>query len=648
MTSASPKDGCMRAAFVQYRATLLWLCAALGLAAILFSAAGFVPLTYTLPQEDNLDIRAEGVTPEERGDGRIFRWFHSYAYIDLPGLNSTDQRLSMLVHDAGSPPRQLQMTMNHVQLFAGTLRPGWQRLELLVPAAAISNTGVTRLEFEIPPAKAGSILGLAVAEVSLVQSRPTPLAPGTLVQGMVCALLIGLVLLVSGLALRSATIGFVLACGPLALALALWRVPTAAALPVLQETLLIACWFVLGCRLVLARVWQSQQPWLGQAVALAAALYVLHAAGMHMFRFIEIDHLARANHLANIAIGNGEQVQARLSNQYEWGISVVPYSLWSYYLLLPLTLWFPDPVALNSALKHAVSLIDATTLLLVYALAQLLGGTQRASWYAALLFAALPLTHLYFHDGSYPTIIGNWFVALALVGVVKQGWQASGHYRFGRLLVAILLVTAGMLMYVTNAVFLPVVIGIAGLFATPLARGNREPLLLRYLLISAGAVVLALLLYYGRFVLPMLAALIERLQDTARLGYDGTLSGPLMGPFWLQAWGHTRVVGLVLAGAGIAAHLRQGHRVGAAIGLGCAVLLVLGAFVDMRFNMWNKHWYFLLPALALFAGHGCADLVQRGRVWQATMTLVLVVLSASSAWAWAARVFLYQWSLWSL
>lgn len=643
----------MSSAFAKQRTTFLWLCITLGLATVSFSAAGLGPVTYTLPQEDKLDVWVEGVTHEEQGDGKIFRWFHRYSYIDLTGLSQTDQRLSLLVHE-GTQPRQLQVTMGDVQLFAGLLRPGWQQLQLIVPKAAISHTGVTRLVIEIPPVKPGSILGIAVAELSLTQATAAVLPWGTLVSAIMCALLATLVVLATGLRSHSATTALALALLPLTLALTVWRVPTATALPMLQQVLMIALCFVLAWRLALVRVWQAQQPWLARAVALSAALYVAHAAGMHLFRFIEIDHLARANHLVNIAINNGAQVQARLSNQYEWGISVVPYSLWSYYLLLPLTYWFPNPVALNDVLKHVISLIDATTVLLVYALAQRTGGTQQASWYAALMFTALPLTHLYFHDGSYPTIIGIWFVALALLAIVQIGRQPAEHRQIRALVLTVLVVAISMLMYVTHAVFLPVVIGSAGIFATLITggihtpRGTGEPLLRRYLIVSIAATVLALLLYYGRFVTPMLGALIERMNNQAHPGQVGTLPGPLVGPFWLQVWGHTRVLGLLLAAWGIVVQLRRGQRVGAALGLACAALLVATALVDIRFNMWNKHWYFLLPALALFAGHGCADLARRGRGWQTAVTASLVMLSAASAWAWTQRVFLYQWSLWSL
>lgn len=35
---------------------------------------------------------------------------------------------------------------------------------------------------------------------------------------------------------------------------------------------------------------------------------------------------------------------------------------------------------------------------------------------------------------------------------------------------------------------------------------------------------------------------------------------------------------------------------------GYLVLLALGMIIDHQFSLWNKHWYFSLPALAILAG----------------------------------------------
>ncbi|MBC8159645.1 MAG: hypothetical protein H7Z42_00375 [Roseiflexaceae bacterium] len=607
------------------------------------------PLEYVLPPEDKLDIWAEGITTEERGDGKIFRWFHTYTYLDLQGLSAADHRLTLLVHERAAAPRQLRVALDNTMLLDSTLRPGWQLLHVLVPASAIDAGGLGRIEIIVPALEPGNILGVAVARFEIAQLTHGHLTSGLLLNMVSCAALFALMLLISALPLREASLLAALGIGLLVGALGLWRVPTAVALPMLARTLLIACGCALVCRLALLRIWDAQQPWLGRTVALVAILFTLHAAGMQVFRFIDIDHIARANHVLAIAQGNQAGVQAVLSNQYEWGITVVPYSLWSYYLLLPLTAWFQHSGTLTVALKIVVSLIHATTPLLLYALVQLTSGAPRAGYYAALVFAALPLTHLYHHDGSYPTIIGIWFVALALLAFTQLGRQIPSPTIWRWYTLAIFVVAAAMLMYVTHALFLPCMLAAAGAFAALRERNLHALLLRRSVIVCVAAAGLSLLLYYGQFIAPMLMAAVARLQETERPGHSGVLPAALVGPFWLQVWGHTRVLPLLLAAWGLIVLLRRGEHTGAALGIGCLALLGIGAVVDVYFNLWNKHWYFLLPALALYAGHGCADLGARaGFNWPRILPAALAVLCVASAWAWMSRVFLYQWSLWSI
>ncbi|WP_322511163.1 hypothetical protein [Chloroflexus sp.] len=38
------------------------------------------------------------------------------------------------------------------------------------------------------------------------------------------------------------------------------------------------------------------------------------------------------------------------------------------------------------------------------------------------------------------------------------------------------------------------------------------------------------------------------------------------------------------------------------VAAGVSVLMAVGVVVDYQFSLWNKHWYFSLPALAILAG----------------------------------------------
>ncbi|MGB9739253.1 MAG: hypothetical protein C0184_12240 [Chloroflexus aggregans] len=209
--------------------------------------------------------------------------------------------------------------------------------------------------------------------------------------------------------------------------------------------------------------WQrkSLSIWLARLSLLAALWFGLHVVGMNVPVFI--DHRARANHSLLIAQGMADVVQSRLANQYEWGIATIPYSLLSYYLLVPIAFIFPETYELTAAMKWIVSLIHATTPFLLYRLAVRSGYSARVGFLAGALFVSLPVTHLYFHDGSYPTIIGVWWVVVTLTlvneFVYRERWSWVEVGLIGSAL------SVALLIYVTHVVFVPLVIGIASLLA---------------------------------------------------------------------------------------------------------------------------------------------------------------------------------------
>ncbi|WP_322488183.1 hypothetical protein [Chloroflexus sp.] len=157
-----------------------------------------------------------------------------------------------------------------------------------------------------------------------------------------------------------------------------------------------------------------------------------------------------------------------------------------------------------------------------------------------------------------------------------------------------------LLIYVTHAVFVPLVVGVASLLAW-CARAELAAVGLQVLAALVVSIVLALALYYGQYVLPTLTALAARLAESDQFGHD-RLPSPLVGSLFAQMWGHSRVLLLVLVPLGMARLARRGWTWTAGVMAGYLVVLALGMIIDHQFSLWHKHWYFSLPALAILAG----------------------------------------------
>jgi hypothetical protein len=313
---------------------------------------------------------------------------------------------------------------------------------------------------------------------------------------------------------------------------------------------------------------------------------------------------------------------------------------------VPLAWLAPQADRLNQIVKAVVSLIDATVPLLLYHLVRSESKSSRAAGFAALLYAALPVTHIYFHDGSYPTILGTWCAVLAVLAFARLIRLAAAPMVWRAFAISIATLLGAMLMYVTQFVFLPVVAGGAALgavfFGTAAERRGGWRLVVALLCATA----LALVAFYGVYILQLIIDIGTQLISGARPGHDsGDLSSPLVGPFAQQAWGHTRWLPIPLALAGLVLAIRRRQRGLAFVGLGYGLLFVSGALVDPIFSLWNKHWYFVLPGLAVLAAVALDRTASYGRAARLVVAVVLLFLVWASLDAWGARVFFYDWSL---
>ena len=642
------------------------------LVALVYVACSLVTSRYALPFVLQTNVRTTGVREVESSQPFALRWFNTTAQLQLPGLSRAPHLLQLRAY--GEQPAQVVRITGATPLVATALRPQWRMMQLIVPAEAIADAGPPTLTLHSAEAtaSAGRDYGFPVSALTLTQLAPGRPTFNLLGDLALLASLLVLLSLVTGLDNRAAVV--VNGSALLGLGAALWwrRTETASLLPLVSTTLPWAVALLAGVRLAQWRRWHDDQRWLAGVGVVVAALFVAHAVGMQAPRFIIVDHFARANHVLGIAQGNGAAVQASLSNQYEWSIAVVPYSLYGYYALVPLAWLFSDPLRLATALMVSVSLLDATVPLLLYALVRMTGGDGRTGLYAAMLYAALPVTHLYFHDGSYPTIIGIWVVVVAVVLLVRlfnsipavlrppaattaliagqrlrrSAWSTQ-HTAFSLWFgAAALAVAYAVLVYVTHVAFVPFLLGVMGLTAWWWGRDATRRWGRWVIGATALGVLVALLVYYGAYLPSFVGSIVERLTAGERPGDESTLylGEDMLGPFWVQAWGHVRWFPLALALGGLWLLRRRRSLLGF-VGLGYAVLFTLLAVADVFFLLWHKHWYFALPGLALLAAQPLAWAAERGKVLRLGVWLLLSYLVTQSAWAWGLRVFAYTISL---
>jgi hypothetical protein len=597
------------------------------------------PIYYRIPFNIPIELYSRGIGETESGDGKTFRWFATDAAITFFGLDNATHMLVMNLHN-DLLQRQLTIQVNDTPVVHYNVRPSWQKIYLLIPKTQITSY-IDTLALRIPTLSPDTdpSFGLAVSELAIHQIDKGTLSLFVIFALLAIAFSIDLLGYLTKLTATDRTWAVwmgVLASGFI---LANWRLQAVVLLPIWLFMTLIAICITALLQWCTSR-WQSWSPWFARVLMLSMMLFVLHATTLNAPAFVDIDHRARANHVLQIAAGNAAAVQARLSNQYEWGISSVPYSLLSYYFFVPLATFLPSTLSMTTGLKIVVSLINATIPSLLYGLMVNASYSQRAGFLASALCIGLPVQHIYFHDGSYPTIIGLWFTVLTIF--VIQVFERRSAWSWIGFLIVTALIVISLLIYVMHIVFLPVVLGVAALIAY--AHPVLRPTSYRLFLVVGISIIIAILLYYGQFILPTVSAVIDRLQASTRVGHD-SLPSPLVGSFLEQVWGHTRSLPVVLLPIGLFLMFRKGATIHLAMMSGYVVLLIISCLVDTQFSLWNKHWYFCLPALAILPAIVLDSFVQQGFAGRVITAILVAFLLWESTLAWLLRAMIYEWSL---
>jgi hypothetical protein len=609
-------------------------------------------------------VQVRGAFPLEESPRGAQRWTAPETEIILRGVGSAPLhlRLRFFGGAAAGADRPLRISSSDQLLLETTIRADWQDLLILLPAGtADAASGDLRLRLSTTPLRPPGdprALGISLNELQVRSPAPAGNIPAELLCELLLLVLAGFwALRIAGLPTRYA--------GPAGLALLLlffsllagrWpgltsaRLDAAIALDVLADVLPLTLLLAGGLRAL--RCFRPLHAQRGHALALVHTavllIFTLRLAGVMHPQFVTVDQVLRANQLRNLAQGRAEVVLPQLEQQHEWGTrEPVPYSVLTYSLLMPLA-WLPGDLAdLVSRVKLVTVLLDASVPLLLRAL--LRGGPQRdwgAAW-AALVYAALPIGYLFFHDGSFPTTMGVWLVLLALLLLQRAFWQQE-RLRPWLVLPAVGVTGLAFGAYVTHIAFLPFLGAVMGLSMYTLAGSGMRQRALRLTLAGGAAVTGGWIIFYGSYTVPLLQrtipAFLGLMASEGTVGRDAErfFDTPLNSvPEHLVA--HFRVWPVLLGAMALLLLLWNWRgRFISHLGLAFIALFISTAIAEYWFGLWNKHMYFVTPGIVLLAGMGLAWLAARGRAGRLVAVFLLAYLFWESSNAWANRVLFYM------
>ncbi|PDW02224.1 hypothetical protein [Candidatus Viridilinea mediisalina] len=656
---------------------LLWsggLAPLLVVVAILVSA-----LAYQVPVAGHESLAANpsplgfaAAHPPEAASSGFQRWTSDWTRVTIPGLGpqAAGLRLRFFAGEHATPVRYLTIKTLERELVQVPLRHEGQELRLYLPPGTTDRqSGDLHLIFQVDrplvmPSDERQ-LGIALSWLEVNQSAGTTSlqAPPWARVGQLALVLLAMLwcLRLVGLPTRLVALPLLLFAGCVGLLLSGWpsgalglRMQVAHGLPVLLQVLS----FTLPLALVLRFLpWPRSNP---QASFPAAALlrlavlliFSLRLIGLLHPQFILIDHGLRANQLLQIAAGQEALVRERLEQQYEWGTrDPVPYSLLTYYLLLPLTTLWDSMHQLVVAVKVVTALLEASFPLLFLALLrQQPHGLTAAAW-AGLIYAALPVGFLFFHDGSFPTTIGIWLTLIALVTLqwlVAASAPALAPFPWLGVGLASLALALAIGAYVTHIAFVPFLVGVMALSLIGLG-GIQGRWAGRNLLISLTlGLLLGWIMVYGSYTMTLIQRTIPSylglIVSEGSVGRDAdAFFGTPINSFRQHMLAHFRLWPVIMATASLLVLLANWReRSITHLLLAYASLLIATSIAEHWFGLWNKHMVFVAPGVALAAGIGYTWLWQRGRAARLVALSLLAYLFWEVLIAWGNRVLWYH------
>ncbi len=615
----------------------------------------------------------------EIAPARTYRWSTDESEIRFPrlGQGTWILRLDAVVAHPDSSPVNARISVNGVTLAYLPEQAQPRRLQLLVPAALMTN-GDLNVTLRADPFRDPRPLGVLIADVAVAPADSPLLAtiappPAALGLGLltVLGMFACLALLTTDLAPRRwlltptgwAAVGLGLAVMAGGWALIAYRFPSGQMIDRLAALTILSLLATLALR-PLTR-WLLRQTGVTVTPAFTAGLLIvflvgfwLKAVGMLYPYFVGIDvfwHMDKARRIIyDGALPLYYSINSPLNETTmpvaEWGANppVIPYSPWFHILATSYAI-FPWPM--ETTANFVSLLMDMSRVVLIAAIALKAGLSQRTAFLASVTYAVLPVTFLLHIWGNVPTAAGLWLNLLAQTTILLA-WDRLGEWKVQVWFIPLL--TLAFLVYTVTGVFTGVFLVALTVLVWLYARRGAEwrALLpgLGPLWVGAGAAIgLAIAIYYGQYFQPIVERTVPYMMTVFTRGPETV--GVSRPPFHEYLWSFVPHLGY---------HIWPGRYLyyGLAIPLiffipgywamrtrpllwlvmsawGAVALLFLLA--GYRISMVDKQLFYLIPVICLAWAIMADWLWQRwpGRLF----VLATLALSLGSAlWLWVMRI----------
>jgi hypothetical protein len=611
---------------------------------------------------------------------RTYRWTSGQSTIQLPGLGRGDWNVTFVasLRHPDNQPLDAMVSANGIPV--AQLPDGEPRqLSFLVPSELVPDGDLT-LTINSRTYQDPRPLGILLYELRVAPAGQSLVLPPLKALLFSLAIALGLYYCLLRMIKRPPIAAILALALVLAGAWALMsaRYPTAF---MLQRLAILALWSVL-LLLVLERLlpWLFAKAgvplsaWLLSALLLVFfAGYWIKAGGMLYPYFVGIDlrkQLSWAQQIWNgqfwLYYGTDNPMNAETMPVSQWGSNkpVIPYSPW-FHIFLGSFAFLPLPTLLAAHMFSA--LVDTSRVFLLALLARKSGFSERAALFGALLIAATPVTFLLHSWGNLPTTFGIWWTLVSTVFIAVAYRRLVRPWPF---VVLTLLLTFTLLLYTVVAAFMGVFLCLLvptlwvlegttegrrpttnsdhhvrrSSFVVRRSSNHRQVIALA--LASIAALGLATLIYYGQYI-PLI------LERTVPYFLGASQPGPASGGAqqresfltyltqYIPRTGYFRrpvayglQLALLLAAAGLAGLAKTRLRVL----LICWVLVAaLFTIAGSRIDMVDKQVFYLVPALALLAGHLLARLWQRGLPARLVVASVYLFTCAAALDLWFFR-----------
>lgn len=335
----------------------------------------------------------------------------------------------------------------------------------------------------------------------------------------------------------------------------------------------------------------------------------------------------------------------------EWGANrpVIPYSPW-YHIFATLFAFTPMPMVIAANMFSL--LLDASRPILIALIARKAGLSTRAALIAAITYVVLPVGFLLHIWGNVPTAFGLWLTLLVQTMIIAL-WDRLGER--GPLVTLSLVLLATFLIYTVTGVFMGVfLVGFTMLIWLNALRGGEWATLrtnLRPLWIASGvAIALALIIYYGQYVPPMIARTLPYMQTVFTSGPQSV--GVERPPFrdyilgfiphldyriWPGDYLYYGIgIPLLFTLPGFIALRRQPLVwIVFATWLSVALLFMLAGY---RISMVDKQIFYMLPMMSVCWAVYADRIWQRGRWGQTFIVVILAFTLATALNQWVMRI----------